>query len=80
MQPSKEVRTSQITSDVRPLLISRPEAARALGISLRMLDYLITRREIPARKVGRRTLIPRLALEQFARRDHASLANSDDSR
>lgn len=56
------------------LLISRREAAIALGVCLRTLDYLIARGELPARRLGRRILIPRSALEQFVRRDHASPA------
>jgi excisionase family DNA binding protein len=67
MLPYREVTISRTTSQVRPLLVSRQESARALGISLRMLDYLVTRGEIEVRKVGRRTLIPRRAIEQFAR-------------
>lgn len=59
---------------MEPLLLARREAAKALGICLRMLDYLIERGELPARRVGRRVLIPRAALEKFARRDHGSPA------
>jgi len=58
------------------LLISRREAAIALGVCLRTLDYLIARGELAARRVGRRVLIPRTALEQFSRRDHGSPAGS----
>ncbi len=61
------------------LLIGRHEAARVLGVCLRTLDYLIARGELPARRVGRRVLIPRAALEQFARRDHASPAGAKRS-
>ena len=52
------------------ILVNRKEACRLLSLSLRSLDYLIMRRELPARRVGRRVLIPRHALELFARRDH----------
>ena len=48
------------------ILISRHSAAKALDISLRKIDYLIAQGAIPARKLGRRTLIPRAALEKFA--------------
>ena len=51
------------------LLIGRREAAEALGICLRQLDYMIERGELPVRRIGRRVLIPRAALEQFVRRD-----------
>lgn len=54
------------------LLVDRRASAQALGISLRTLDYMIERGELPARRVGRRVLIPRAALELFARHDHGS--------
>lgn len=56
------------------LLLSKQEAARMLGISLRSLEHLISRREIPTRKIGRRVLIARAAVESFARAQ-----NSDET-
>ena len=53
-----------------PLLFSRRQAAKMLSISLRTLDHLIAAKEIPARRVGRRRLILRRSLEEFARHDH----------
>ena len=55
-----------------PVLISKRDAAKALSISLRTLDNLIAGKEIAVRRVGRRCLIPRTALEAFARRDHST--------
>jgi len=52
------------------LLISRREAAKMLSISLRTLDYMIASKEIPVRRIHRRTLISVAALRQFARHDH----------
>jgi len=52
------------------ILISKKNASRALSISLRKLDYLIASKEIAVRRIGRRVLIPRRALYEFARRDH----------
>ena len=49
------------------ILLSRRDAARALSISIRTLDYMIARGQLAARKVGSRVLIPRAALERFAR-------------
>jgi len=43
------------------------EAARRLGLSTRTIAKLIARRELPSRKVGRRRIIPVVALEAFAR-------------
>lgn len=48
------------------LLVGRHEAAAALGISLRSLDYNIARGELAVRRIGRRVLITRQELEQFA--------------
>ena len=52
------------------ILLSKRESARLLGISLRLLDTLIAAKEIAGRRVRRRVLVPRRALEEFARRDH----------
>lgn len=49
------------------LLLSKYEAARLLGLSVRSLEHLISRKEIPTRRIGRRVLIPRSAAESFAR-------------
>ena len=49
------------------ILLSRHDAAKALSVSVRSVDYMISRGELPARKWGKRTLIPRAALERFAR-------------
>jgi excisionase family DNA binding protein len=48
------------------LLLSKHEAARLLGLSIRSLEQLISRKEIPTRRIGRRVLITRSAVESFA--------------
>jgi excisionase family DNA binding protein len=58
-----------------PILVSKKEAARVLSVSLRTVDNLIASKELAVRRLGRRCLIPRRALEEFARRDHATQAN-----
>jgi excisionase family DNA binding protein len=50
------------------ILLPRADAAFRLAISLRMLDELIAAKAIKAVKIGRRTLIPAVELEKFARR------------
>ena len=60
--------------DTDKLLIDRKEAARLLSVSVRSLDNLISSKELPARHVGRRVLIERRALVEFARHDHATCA------
>ena len=56
------------------LLLSKQEAARMLGVSIRSLEHLISRKEIPTRRIGRRVLIARSAVESFAK-----LQNSDNT-
>lgn len=50
------------------ILFSKKTAASLLSISVRKLEQLIQAKEIPVRRVGRRVLIRREALERFARR------------
>lgn len=52
------------------LLYSRKEAAYALGISIRALDYLLSRRSIKTRRIGARVLIHREDLVKWASQDH----------
>jgi len=51
------------------LAVGIGEAARRLGLSTRTVASLVLRRELPSRKVGRRRIIPVVALEAFLRRD-----------
>ncbi len=53
-----------------PLLVSKGDAAAMLSLCVRTIDKLIATKELPARRVGKRILIPFSALQQFARRDH----------
>jgi excisionase family DNA binding protein len=46
--------------------IGREQAAEALDLSLRGIDYLISRGKLRAIRVGRRVLIPRTEIERFA--------------
>jgi excisionase family DNA binding protein len=48
------------------LLLSKHEAARILGLSIRSLEHLISNSELPVCRVGRRVLISKKALEEFA--------------
>ena len=47
------------------LLYSKRSAAEMLSVSLRKLDSLIATNQIPVRRLGKRVLIARDALEQF---------------
>ncbi len=54
------------------ILVSKRDAARSLSVCVRTIENLIRLKQLPARKIGRRTLIPARALQEFARRDHAT--------
>lgn len=52
------------------MMFSRKETAATLSVSLRMVDNLIGNKQLVARRVGRRVLVPLQSLERFTRRDH----------
>jgi excisionase family DNA binding protein len=56
---------------LQKVLLSKKEAAQALSISLRSLEYLIARKELSTRRVGKRVLVPMAVLHKFAQHDHA---------
>ena len=55
------------------LLYDRKAAALQLSISVRSLDYLIAKKELGVRRMGKKILIPRGELVRFARKDHGSV-------
>jgi hypothetical protein len=55
------------------ILYGRRDAAEALGISIRSLDYLIASGQLPTRCIGSRRLLTRSAIERYARSDHPNL-------
>jgi excisionase family DNA binding protein len=61
------------------VLYTKRETAQLLSISLRSVDYLIFSQELPVRRIGRRVLVHRDAIERFARRDHVSIRTPDGS-
>jgi hypothetical protein len=65
--------TGQDHSGVPKLLYSREDAAFALSLSIRSLDYLIAAEELRVRRVGKRVLIPANEVMRFAQADHACL-------
>lgn len=52
------------------LLYDRKEAARQLSISVRSLDYLIAGGQMETRRIGKKVLIPHVALSRFAQANH----------
>ena len=61
------------------VLYTKREAAQLLSISLRSVDYLIFNQQLPTRRIGRRVLVHRDAIERFARRDHLSIRAPEES-
>jgi excisionase family DNA binding protein len=59
-------------SPVAKLLLPKREVAAALGCSVRLVEMFIARKELPVRKLGRRTLIPWASVVSFSRRDHST--------
>jgi len=55
-----------------PILVPRREAARLLGVSTRTVDYLLAKKELTARRVGRRVLISYKQIQSFGQGDHPS--------
>jgi hypothetical protein len=51
------------------LLFSRRSAAKALDVSVRLIDYAIASGLLEARRLNSRILIPSESLEQFAAAD-----------
>ena len=53
------------TPALRPLAVSRKDAARMLGVSLRTLERYIKLNHIPAFRLRRRVMIPLSELEKL---------------
>jgi excisionase family DNA binding protein len=56
--------------NTEPLALSIEEAARRLSLSPRTVATLVSLKELPSFKVGRRRLVSVRALQDFLRRDH----------
>jgi excisionase family DNA binding protein len=61
--------TTTMRPDVAKLLYSRQEAAYALGISTRSVDYMIANKKLLVRRIGGRVLIPVSEVRRASRRD-----------
>lgn len=55
---------------VQKLLYSRHDAAHALSLSVRSIDYLICTGRLPTRRVGGKILIHESEIRRFAKTDH----------
>jgi hypothetical protein len=58
-------------------LHSRNEAAYLLCLSTRALDYLIGKKELTVRRVGRKILVPHVELLKFSRKDHDAVGSDN---
>ncbi len=56
--------------EVQKLLYSRRDAACALSLSVRSIDYLISTGRLSTRRVGGKILVPVGDVRRFARNDH----------
>jgi excisionase family DNA binding protein len=69
---------SMFTTTSEKLAVSTREAAQMLSVSPRTIQNYIAAKLLPARKIGRRTVIPVRALENFLRTDHPSLSTVEN--
>ena len=60
------------------LLLSKQEAARMLGISIRGLEHLIFNQEIRIIRIGRRVLIARSTVESFAKGQNSDISSETE--
>ena len=70
VQEGKVKKHPQPTSSVEKLLYSKKDAAYALSMSPRSVDYLIAGKKLQTRRIGSRVLIPAESIRRFARSDH----------
>jgi len=61
-----------MNTQTEKLAVDTREAARLLSVSPRTIQNYIAAKILPARKIGRRTVIPMRALENFLRKDQPS--------
>ena len=66
--------TSVLERIPEALALSKLEAARMLGVSIRTVDRLIALKQLPIRRLGRRVLIPRNSLHNLMRADRPTHA------
>jgi Helix-turn-helix domain len=61
------------------LLYDRKEAARQLSISVRSLDYIIASKGLDTRRIGRKILVTRASLVEYARGNHYAITSRSDA-
>ena len=77
--PSRTAPTRNASHDPAPrLLYDRKAASTALSLSVRSIDYLIARKQLAFRKVGKKVLIPHGELVRFASKNHFGPVNPEN--
>jgi excisionase family DNA binding protein len=66
----KELPKYQTQQQMTKLMYSKKEAAEMLSLSVRTIENLIAVKELNAKRVNKRVLIPLVSLIQFAKHDH----------
>lgn len=61
------------------LLYDRKTAARMLSISVRSLDYIIAAKGLDTRRIGRKVLVTRTSLVQYASGNHFAITSRSDA-
>jgi excisionase family DNA binding protein len=61
------------------ILCSKREAAEILGVSIRTIENLVSKKLLVSRQIGRRRMIPYAACVQLARRDTPVITGNDDN-
>ena len=67
------------------LLLSKREAAEALGCSVRTIENMIARKQLASKRLGKRRMVPYGSLAQLSKRDtlvitgQGGSGNSNDS-
>jgi excisionase family DNA binding protein len=62
----------QLAQQFLPLLHSKREAARIIGISLRTIHSLIGKKQLGTVRIGRRVLVPHAELVRFCDINHTT--------
>ena len=55
-----------------PLLLTVLQVAALLNLCPKTVRKLVARRELVARRIGARVLVPRTSIESFMKRDHST--------
>ena len=71
--------TSTSPQPLTRLLYDRKSAAQMLSISIRSLDYLIARKELDTRRIGKKVLVPHRELVRYAQGNHYANITSESS-